>query len=619
MRRLRDLRIGLRLGAAFAVVSVLLCVVAGVALWGGSSEGSAASALSTRLRLTQEVMQVKFRDADFNGWQTAYAFDIIRGLKGAAADSASSRSAFLQSAASFRQELGVVQHERLTGVQSQAVQTAAGAFAQFMNTDNRVIALYRAGGLAAQRQANSLVLGQEITLFTQVSNAVDRLVSSVAAQGKQDSAQAQSTQATARTVTLVVALIALLTAVALAFAIIRSIVRPLSLLLGSADRLAEGDVDQEVEVGARDELGQTASAFQRMIDYLKGMAGAAARIADGDLTVDVEPKSKRDALGVAFKTMTGNLRSLIGEVTSTAGSVGAASQQMSSTSEETGRATGEIAHAIGDVAQGAERQVQMIETTRHSAEDVTRAVAESAENAQQAAEVAQETRKIAQDGIGAAEQANEAMNSVRDSSQEVTEAISGLAAKSEQIGAIVATITGIAEQTNLLALNAAIEAARAGEQGRGFAVVAEEVRKLAEDSQHAAQEISVLIGAIQGETTKAVSVVKDGAQRTEDGAGVVEKTREAFKRIESSVDDMTARIEQIAAGSQQIAASAASMQENIGEVAAVAEQSSASTEEVSASTEQTSASAQEIAASAQELSGQAEELNRLVARFKTAA
>jgi methyl-accepting chemotaxis protein len=146
--------------------------------------------------------------------------------------------------------------------------------------------------------------------------------------------------------------------------------------------------------------------------------------------------------------------------------------------------------------------------------------------------------------------------------------------------------------------------------------VAEEVRKLAEESQHAAQEISQLIGAIQGETTNAVSVVENGAKRTADGAAVVEQTREAFQRIDSSVHDMTARIEQIAAVSQRIAASAQSMQENIDEVAAVAEQSSTSTEEVSASTEQTSASAEQIAASAHELSGNAETLDRLMSQFK---
>ena len=82
------------------------------------------------------------------------------------------------------------------------------------------------------------------------------------------------------------------------------------------------------------------------------------------------------------------------------------------------------------------------------------------------------------------------MNLVRESSGQVSDAIGALAAKSEQIGGIVETITGIADQTNLLALNAAIEAARAGEQGRGFAVVAEEVRKLAEESQQAAATIA---------------------------------------------------------------------------------------------------------------------------------
>ena len=115
--------------------------------------------------------------------------------------------------------------------------------------------------------------------------------------------------------------------------------------------------------------------------------------------------------------------------------------------------------------------------------------------------------------MGAAEQATEAMHAVRDSSHAVTEAITRLAEKSEQIGAIVKTITGIAEQTNLLALNAAIEAARAGEQGRGFAVVAEEVRKLAEESQLAAEEIAGLIQAIRTETDAAVQVVEHGAER----------------------------------------------------------------------------------------------------------
>jgi methyl-accepting chemotaxis protein len=306
----------------------------------------------------------------------------------------------------------------------------------------------------------------------------------------------------------------------------------------------------------------------------------------------------------------------VGEVAQAAGVVGSASEQMSSTSVEAGRATGEIAHAISDVAQGAERQVSLVATAGQAADEVADAVRRSAEQAEQTAEVAARAREIVTHGVAAADEANQAMGSVRDSSQDVTAAIKELAAKSEQIGAIVQTITGIAEQTNLLALNAAIEAARAGEQGRGFAVVAEEVRKLAEESQQAAHEISTLIGAIQGETTKVVGVVETGARRTEDGAGVVERTREAFLSIGEAVDDMASRVERIAGAAQEITAAAGTMRETIGEVASVAEQSSASTEEVSASTEETSASAEQIAASAHELSGNASVLSQLVSQFK---
>jgi methyl-accepting chemotaxis protein len=284
-------------------------------------------------------------------------------------------------------------------------------------------------------------------------------------------------------------------------------------------------------------------------------------------------------------------------------------------SQEAGRAVGEIASAVRDVAQGAERQVRVVESARDAAAHVSSAVTESADNATQTSQVAEQARELAQHGVNAAQSASDAMQSVRDSSGMVAGAIRDLAAKSEQIGGIVATITGIAEQTNLLALNAAIEAARAGDQGKGFAVVAEEVRKLAEESQAAAASISALIGQIQNDTLNAVEVVEDGARRTEDGVATVAQTRDAFERIGESVQDMSARIEMIADAAQRIAGSAARMHDEIGEVAGVAEESSASAEEVSASTEQTSPSTQEIAATAQELASSAQELERLVSEF----
>jgi methyl-accepting chemotaxis protein len=398
-------------------------------------------------------------------------------------------------------------------------------------------------------------------------------------------AAARSSFHNARTLVIVALVVSILAGLAIAIVLARRIRRQVVLVVERMRGLAERDT----------------TALQTSLD-------AAAR---GDLTVPVElttepiPAPGADEIGDiqrSFNLVHENLHasvgayagaqqalgSMLGQVSVASASVASQSEQMANTSEESGRAVGEIANAVGEVAAGAERQVRVVEQAR--------------EAAQRTASAADEARTIAADGAGASAQASEAMGAVRAATTEATEAIRELASKSEQIGGIVAAITGLAEQTNLLALNAAIEAARAGEQGRGFAVVAEEVRKLAEESSAAAGTIAGLIGEVQLDTERAVTIVEEGARRSDQGAEVLDEARASFTQIEEAVRGVGELIGEIAAATD--------------EVAAVAEQSSAATEQVSASTEETSASTQEIAASAQELATTAEELAELVARFR---
>ncbi|GGE34603.1 methyl-accepting chemotaxis protein McpA [Pullulanibacillus camelliae] len=379
------------------------------------------------------------------------------------------------------------------------------------------------------------------------------------------------------TKTIIVLVISLILAGLLIFLIIRSITRPLALLMDSADKVSEGDLRAPVVIKTQDEIGQ---------------------------------------LGHAFERMRTSLIQVVSEIESKATSLAASSEELSASTNQNSKATEQITQSIQELSLGAERQSRKIDESTQSAIEMVTTIQEISESSNEVASTAINTSNVVNEGNEAVEVSVQQMQFIKNTVSELAEKLKTLGEYSANIDQIINVITEIADQTNLLALNAAIEAARAGEQGKGFAVVADEVRKLAEQSSQSTDKIREVVTAIQKETDLALQSMETGKVEVDKGIDVVNSAGESFKNIKQFVDNVTSQIQNVSAAVQEIAASTEQNVRTFEDISEISKQTSAGTQDVSATTEEQLASMEEISSSAENLSEMAEELQGIIERFK---
>jgi len=375
-------------------------------------------------------------------------------------------------------------------------------------------------------------------------------------------------------------IIALAIIISIVFALIisrRYIVKPLKELSGVAEKIAQGDLTVSFSLDTKDEIGKLGNVLSSMVTSLRGMAQR------------IQEESNR--------------------VKKEANQVAAVSEEVSATIEELTAQVDSVGSNVNNASAAIEQLTSGIEEVAASAQNVANA-------SQKLSEEAQRVSTLANEGQKAILSIADVITQTKEKANTTFETVEKLSDSAKNIGEIVDTINSIAEQTNLLALNAAIEAARAGEAGRGFAVVADEIRKLAEESKQATQNIANILKGILDESVKASEATKETVEIVNQAAGQSNLVKGQFDQILNSILKMSQMVENLAASAQEQSAAAEEMSSAMDSASRSMVEVVEQMNEVTMAVKQQADAISTVARAAEKLDDIAEKLVEEVKKFK---